>query len=315
MGRRTLLAMLLAAVITVGSAAVPRSAQAEIVCPEGQSVVPIPGGSSACVATRSRAPARTPGPTARATAKAPGTRTPDAGTDRDSCAITSAAANDVVSGASPPSAPPAGADPNRGHWLYVICGESNNLAGGAAAVAGAWMWTRTAVPAADPAQLAQQAYDELRPQTPVVDYRPRYHAGEPESTLVGLRTYIWVERASLQTASKRVTAGGVWAQVTETVQSVTIDPGDGTAPIVCPDGGVPYDPALPLDRQVANCWHVYGRPGSFQLRVSVAWTVTWTGSGKTGGPLPAVTVTGNVAVPVQEVQTVNDAVRTGDRAG
>ncbi|MCL9792967.1 hypothetical protein [Frankia sp. AgKG'84/4] len=197
----------------------------------------------------------------------------------------------------------------------MICGENTNPGVGAAAVAGAWVWTRTAAPVADPAQLAQQAYNELRPQTPVVDYRPRHHTGEPESTLVGLRTYVWVEQASLQTASKRVTAGGVWAQVTETVQSVTIDPGDGTAPIVCPGGGVPYDPALPLDRQVANCWHVYARPGSFQLRVSVTWTATWTGSGGAGGILAPMTVTGNVAVPVQEIQTVNNALGMNGRSG
>jgi len=168
----------------------------------------------------------------------------------------------------------------------MICGENGNPAVGAAAVAGAWVWTRTAPQvAADPRQLAQQAYDELRLPNPLVDFRPRYHAGQPEATLVGLRTYVWVAQASLRTASKRVTVGGTWAQVTDLVRSVTFDPGDGSAPVVCPDGGVPYDPASPPDQQVASCWHVYTRPGLFSMRVSVTWAATWIGSGDAEGTL------------------------------
>ncbi|TFE25064.1 hypothetical protein E0F15_20625 [Frankia sp. B2] len=93
------------------------------------------------------------------------------------------------------------------------------------------------------------------------------------------------------------------------MRSVSFDPGDGTAPVTCPNGGTPYDPALSYDQQVADCWHVYARPSStspFQLRATVTWTATWTGSGGTGGVLPALTLNGSAAVPVQEVQTVNE---------
>jgi len=304
MRRRIWLVALTAAIMALASVAAPRAARAKPPCPDGGSAVQNVGTIEVCAVGRMRLPAPTTAPPvrARSTSVATGTPAPER------CPITSYTS--VVSGVSPPTDPPAGAEPG-GHWVYMICGENENPGVGAAAIAGAWVWTRAATPAADPRQLAQQAADELRPQAPVVDFAPRHHAGGPDATLVGLRTYVWVEQASLESASKRVSAGGAWAQATVTVQSVTVDPGDGTAPVPCPDGGIPYDPRLSLDQQAADCWHVFTRSGSFHMRVSVTWAVTWIGSGNAGGVLPAITVTGNVAVPVQEVQTVNNGSARG----
>jgi hypothetical protein len=167
-----------------------------------------------------------------------------------------------------------------------------------------------------PAQLAQQAYEQLAPPAPVVDYRPRHHPGGPEATLVGLKTFLWVAPASLQPARRRAAAGVNWAEVTATVTSVAFDPGDGSSPVVCPAGGTPYDPALPYAAQTADCWHTYTRPsaaGPFPLRATVTWAATWTGSGGAGGVLPAVTATTTVPVQVQEMQVVNHAAPGGWR--
>lgn len=298
--------LLVAAIVPLTLAAAPRASPTDTPCQNGQAAVPGVGSVRLCAGGVVRFPAATTAPPRRARSTPVATGTPATGR----CPITSYANESVVSGVSPPTDPPVGADPG-GHWVYMICGENENRGVGAFAVAGAWVWTRAATPAADPRQLAQQAADELRPQAPVVDFAPRHHAGGPDATLVGLRTYVWVEQASLESASKRVSAGGAWAQATVTVQSVTVDPGDGTAPVSCPDGGVPYDPNLPLDQQAADCWHVFTRSGSFHMRVSVTWAVTWIGSGNAGGVLPAIAVTGNVAVPVQEVQTVNNGSARG----
>jgi len=201
--------------------------------------------------------------------------------------------------------------------VFATCGASN-----AALVAqgGSWVWTgpmgagpaAPAPPLPDPGTLAQQVYEELHPAAPVVDYRPRFHPQGPDATLVGLRTFLWAERGSLQPVSRRASAGPNWAEVTASVQSVSFDPGDGSAPVSCPNGGTPYSPALPYDQQVADCWHVFARPstsGPFQLRATVTWAATWTGfggtGGRTGGVLPPVTATTVLGVTVEELQVVN----------
>jgi hypothetical protein len=123
-----------------------------------------------------------------------------------------------------------------------------------------------------------------------------------------LKTFLWVMRDSLQPVGRRASAGANWAQVSATVQSVSFDPGDGSPPVVCPGGGTPYDPALPYEAQAGDCWHVYTRPssgGPFRLRVTVAWSATWAGSGGAGGVLPAVAVGATVPVQVQEMQVVD----------
>lgn len=160
-----------------------------------------------------------------------------------------------------------------------------------------------------PAELAQQAFDELAPPAPQFDFRPRQHPGGPDATLVGLRTFFWVARELLAPASRRVAAGANWAEVTASVRQVSFDPGDGSPALSCPGGGTPYNPALVYEAQVLDCVHMYSRasPASgFTVTATTTWAATWAGSGGTGGVLPDITVTATAAVPVQEMQVVND---------
>jgi len=276
-------------------------------CPDGRSAQAEDGKYVACALDYKAAPA-----SARAPLPTPVRRPAGSGSGSGStCAEPRTWDSDVVNNTAPPATRPATAKPGAaGRWAYVTCGANNAEL---ASQGGSWVWTGPAGTAAapappDPGVLAQQAYENLKPPALTVDYRPRYHVGGPEATLVGLRTFLWAQPASLQATSARAAAGANWAQVTTTVQSVTFDPGDGSAPVVCPNGGTPYNPSLPSDQQVADCWHVYARPssgGPFQIRATVTWAATWTGSGGTGGVLPALVVTGTTGVPVQEVQTVN----------
>ncbi len=304
-------AMAAVALLASSVAAVWAASATDGLCPNGRAAGTFAGRYAVCAATGDR-PAganRPPGRSAPApTGQRPATADHGDQTVIPHCTMYSF---DPIHGTGPPSGRPAAARPgSAGKWVFQTCENADpGPAGG-----GYWIWTGPEGGAqeaqVDPGVLAQQAFEQLHPSVPVVDFRPRFHPGSAEATLVGLRTFFWVDRGALQSATKRVAAGAAWAEVTATVQSVAFDPGDGTAAVLCSNGGTPYDPTLPDDRQVAGCWHVYSHPssgGPFQLRATVTWTATWAGSGRAGGPLPPVTATGAVAVPVQEVQTVNES--------
>ncbi len=286
----------------------PAQAGPPLTCPDGESAIAFPGGYAVCARTVTPTPAagRHNGP-----APSPGRRPVTSGRHDDAdvphCTLYR---TDPIHGTGPPSGPPGGATAGpTGEWMFQTCERPDvGPVGGVH-----WLWTGPGAAgqaAVDPGILAQQAFDQLRPSDPVVDFRPRFHPDSPEATLVGLRTFLWVDRGSVRPATRR-------AEVTATVQSVTFDPGDGSAPVVCPNGGTPYNAALRYDRQVADCWHIYARPstaGFYQLRATVTWSATWTGSGGTGGVLPVQTTSATVAVPVQELQTVNSGYRAFDPA-
>lgn len=200
---------LLASSVNTAWAATPEDPP--LTCPDGQTARVINGGYLLCTHTRRLAPAGPPrppagsvGPTIRPSSK------PAAGGQGDTCAQRRTWDSDVVNGTAPPAVGPNGAKPGPGGWwIYVTCGDSNEAL---AAQGGSWIWTG---PGADPAQnlpedpraLAQEAFEQLRPAVPVVDFRPRFHPGGPEATLVGLWTFLWVDRGGLGSTSKRVTAG------------------------------------------------------------------------------------------------------------
>ncbi|OHV39706.1 hypothetical protein BBK14_13625 [Parafrankia soli] len=217
---------------------------------------------------------------------------------------------DPVSGTVPPRGW-AGTGQGGGYVYQTCDGDAQNPQGGPG-----WVWVANpgdpaggapAVPA--PAELAQQAFDELAPPVPQFDFRPRQHPGGPDATLVGLWTFFWADQGGLVPLSRRVAAGGNWAEVTATIRQVAFDPGDGSAPLSCPGGGTPYNPDLTYERQVTSCAHRYDRaspaPG-FTATATVTWSATWAGSGGTGGVLPDVTATATAVVPVQEMQVVNN---------
>ena len=205
---------------------------------------------------------------------------------------------DTVDGTAPP-APRAAA----GRWMFAYCGDSGQ--------SGGWSWVPAAggVVFASPAQLAREAYARLTPPAAAPDYNPRHRAGSPDGTVVGFATWLWLDGQSLTSKSVTAAAGPNRATVTARPSVVSFDPGDGSPAVVCAGGGRAYDPSEP--NAVSDCVHRYMRSsgsvpgGVFVLTARVTWTATWTGTGGTGGALPALTVTATTPVRVDELQAVN----------
>jgi hypothetical protein len=203
--------------------------------------------------------------------------------------------------------PPAGQGSGPGRWVFVYCGDDRGSAG--------WEWladgatTPVVVRWPSPAELAVQAFRSMNLPTPVIEYNPRRRPGHPDGTVVGIDTWWWVDGAALAAKSVSASAGPNTATVSARPMSVTFDPGDGGTSVVCPDGGTPYDPAVP--DAVSTCVYRYLRssassPGqTFTVTATVTWGASWRGSDGTGGGLPAETVTGSLPVRVDELQAVN----------
>jgi len=157
-----------------------------------------------------------------------------------------------------------------------------------------------------PAMLAQEAYNRLPLPLPKANFNPRRSSSAGAATLVTIPTWFWVEDWS--GASQRTQAGGVWAEVTAEPVSSTWRPGDGGTLVRCVGAGVPWRPGM--DESASSCRYVYTRSSAAQpdnryvATVTVAWRVTWRGSGGTGGTLPLMERQQSFPIAVMERQTV-----------
>jgi hypothetical protein len=170
-----------------------------------------------------------------------------------------------------------------------------------------------------PGQLAQRAVDRLPLPAPAVRHSPDRVDGRP-GTVVGVRTWWWVDSASFGAITHTVRAGPVWARVTARPVETYWEPGSAGAPSVrCAGSGTPYDPTRPVAAQRTDCFTVYARSSAdqpqrgpspndrfFTAAVTVTWRVSWVGAGGRSGALPALTRRTTFPIAVAEVQTVNE---------
>jgi hypothetical protein len=175
--------------------------------------------------------------------------------------------------------------PNPGYqWDIMTCPGQNPGPGGSpgqlvqVSIAGG-------VPAVTPFQLMQIAVGELYvPTLTPVTAPPRGHDG-----LVGLPEWFWVRHAQWHTSTITVTAGPVWATAIATPKTLSFDPGGGLGVMSCTGPGLVYNKTLAASRQHTHCSYTYTRSSDSQTRHSyavslgVVWTISWTGSGGTGG--------------------------------
>lgn len=171
-------------------------------------------------------------------------------------------------------------------------------------------------PLIDPADLAAAARDAMVIVTPEIDRNPKV-ASLGGSTLVNLPTWFWVTdpaavggASGTRTIRAEVVGGGrpVRAQVVATTGGLTVSSPDGAVSCSPARALVRWDPSVPPDRA---CSVEFGRasvayPRGYPVEADVAWTATWTGTGRPAPqPLPARTApTFRVFVPVAEVQAV-----------
>lgn len=166
-----------------------------------------------------------------------------------------------------------------------------------------------AAPAPSPAQIAQQARDQLRLPSPEIETNP------PGEQLVNLPTWLWLARGNWQRVSATAAVPGVSVTAVARPTKVVWKLGDGSS-VTCEGPGTPYDSdprgkgAAQATSSSPDCGHTYrsssaGQPAdAYAVSATVYWTVTWAGAGQTGA-FPGMTTTSNAQVQVAESQALN----------
>lgn len=139
---------------------------------------------------------------------------------------------------------------------------------------------------------------------PVVGVSPPRSAAQ----LVGVASWLWVAD-DWRPREAAATAGSVTAVITATPVEVWWDPGDGSPGFSCRGPGTVWDDR---DRgRRSSCTHTYqvrstvhDPSGSFGLRATVTYEVSWRASNGQGGVLDPLTRTTVVPVVVHEAQAV-----------
>jgi hypothetical protein len=160
-------------------------------------------------------------------------------------------------------------------------------------------------PAPDPEALRASAQEELRLPSPRVGMSP------PGEQVVHVASWLWLDGDIWRPHSSSASAGGVTATVTATPTRTRWDMGNGEV-VLCDGPGTPYDPSRDDASQSTTCSYTYrnssaGRPGNaYPVTVTVEWQLGWTVTGAPGGgALPGLTTSTSTAVPVGEVQALN----------
>ncbi|WP_328329961.1 MULTISPECIES: hypothetical protein [unclassified Streptomyces] len=138
------------------------------------------------------------------------------------------------------------------------------------------------------------------------------------ATKVNLPTWAWLNKADFKPVSVTATLANyhISSTVTATPQSLKLEPGTGDADLfpssgVCPlvnDAiGSPYEAGDA--NKTPPCGVTYlrasGSNGPFQLKATITWKITWTGTGVPGGTLPSGSFGTTQDVTVDEIQAIN----------
>ncbi len=194
--------------------------------------------------------------------------------------------------------PPAGEAPSSGQWARWDCSDGTAGIG----------WLPASRPVVAPVVLAREAYKYLPLPAPGIRTSPPVGRDQ----LVGLPTWLWVDRGTWGARSATASVPGVAATVSAVPVSVAWVLGDGGR-VVCRGPGVAYDPARPEAGQRSSCSYTYrrgsaGAPGGrFVVTATTTWRITWAARGEPGGgSLPPLTRSSQTTLRVAEVQALNN---------
>jgi len=168
--------------------------------------------------------------------------------------------------------------------------------------------------AINPQMLAALAYQHMQLPDTKVTLAPE------ANTKVNLPTWAWLDEAVFDevqaTAAINVPGFNIQATTTAKPVSLKLEPGTEDAETYPAFGeceindddsiGEPY--AKGKSDETPPCGIRYLRSsgdGTFKLRATITWDITWTGTGGAGGDLPDGTFGNDQAVTVQEIQSVN----------
>ncbi|MFF0539566.1 hypothetical protein ACWDF1_17430 [Streptomyces coelicoflavus] len=167
--------------------------------------------------------------------------------------------------------------------------------------------------AVSPKILAEYAYDELPVPGTRIEMRPA------ETTKVNLPTWVWLDRTRFKKISVTASLPGTGLSATTTAEPVSlhIDPGTPDARTYPASGdcelnadgsiGAPYEQGKADDTPPCGVTYLRssGSDGSYPLRATVTWKISWTSTTGEGGNLPEGTFGATEDVKVQEIQSVN----------
>lgn len=123
---------------------------------------------------------------------------------------------------------------------------------------------------ADPEQLARAAMDATKLPDPVLVSAPPKGGTTP----VNLPVWFWADIPGSDNASAQADANNSATATATPTGTLTIDPGDGSDPITCANGGVPWQRGMP-DSTPGACLHTYLKPGTYTVTTTLTWTVRY----------------------------------------
>jgi hypothetical protein len=146
-----------------------------------------------------------------------------------------------------------------------------------------WSAASPAGPAAppDPRVLALQSIATMRLRAIGIGIVPEAQRGR--IGIVGLPTWMWVADPGQHTwgpITRTASSAGYSVTATAKVQRVVWAMGDGTT-VTCTKRGTQYADSFGK-RASPDCGHTYTRQGTYTVRATSYWQVTWTGIGQSG---------------------------------
>jgi len=155
----------------------------------------------------------------------------------------------------------------------------------------------------DPVDLVPGASARARARLPLPV--PNMSPAPEVGSVVNLGVWFAIDDPGVTTA--RATLGDAWAQVTGTFARVSIEPGDGSPPVVCDGFGTPY-PEGANDPDEGPCGHTYlertpdDQP--HQLTYTITYDLNWSTSDGQSGSLGTFDRPAVFDYDIDEIQTV-----------
>lgn len=230
----------------------------------------------------------------------PGAATPAAGMAPPGTGVTQAGPASFQTSTESVTVKPVAAGSGAGAWYDYRC--EGNGSRDALYRPPVWIADKQPGPAPSPAELAAQARSQLRLPSATIMANP---AGEQ---LVGLPTWLWLDRGSWTEVSATASVPGVSVTAAARPTAVSWSMGDGTV-VSCSGPGTAFPTGGDPRRASPDCGHTYSWPSADQpnqaypLSATVHWAVTWSGSGQ-AGTFPGMTTTAIAALRVAESQAL-----------
>ena len=156
----------------------------------------------------------------------------------------------------------------------------------------------------DPEELARRALASIDLLPPNVAVAPRKRIGPG---LVGLPVWMWASRGASYFGPQRASASdrGLTVAIEAKVDRVVWDLGNGHTE-TCHGPGTPYRTTSSLaGKPSPDCGYDSGYPraGTYRVRATTHWTVTWRGGGESG-VIPVTRTSNTVTIQINELQVV-----------